>query len=181
MKRIFTILFLIIVLSPSYGQIRLFNRYYPADNTDTIKKYQVSASFSEGSNSNSFTNEFYSSFNKSEFINDDLKNRQIGNLKSPVLTGDIRNIGIQNAIAKLDDLMDHVGRSHATVGAQSNSLTASLERTQTLEISTMTLRSSTIDTDMAESSLKLTQLSLNYEAMLSTVGRISKLSLVNYL
>ena len=45
----------------------------------------------------------------------------------------------------------------------------------------MTLRSSVIDTDLAEASLELTQLSLNYEAMLSTVGKISKLSLVNYL
>jgi len=81
----------------------------------------------------------------------------------------------------MDDLQDHVTRSHAQVGANSNTLTASLERTSLLEISTMTLRSSVIDTDLAEASLELTQLSLNYEAMLSTVGKISKLSLVNYL
>jgi len=91
------------------------------------------------------------------------------------------SIGIQNAIAMLDDLSEHVGRSHSAVGAQSNSLTDSMQRTEVLEISTMTLRSSVIDTDLAEASLELTQLSLNYEAMLSTVGKISKLSLVNYL
>ncbi len=96
-------------------------------------------------------------------------------------TGEVRNVGIQNAISMLDDLMEHVGRSHSTVGAQSNSLTASLERTQTLEISTMSLRSSVIDTDLAEASLNLTQLINNYQAMLSTVGKVSKLSLVNYL
>ena len=96
-------------------------------------------------------------------------------------SGDIRNTGIQNAIVKLDDLQEHLMRSHAIVGAQSNALTNSLERTELLEISTMTLRSSVIDTDLAEASLNLTQLSLNYEAMLSTVGKISKLSLVNYL
>ncbi len=96
-------------------------------------------------------------------------------------SGHIRNVGIENSITKLDDLFDHIGRSHSIVGSQSNALTASLERTAVLEISTMTLRSSVIDTDMAEASLTLTQLSLNYEAMLSTVGRISKLSLVNYL
>ena len=67
------------------------------------------------------------------------------------------------------------------VGAQSNTLTNSLERTELLEISTMTLRSSVIDTDLAEASLELTQLTLTYEAMLSTVGRVSQLSLVNYL
>jgi len=96
-------------------------------------------------------------------------------------TGDIRNVGIQNSISMLDDLMEHLDRSHSKVGAQSNSLTASLERTQTLEISTMTLRSSVIDTDLAEASLNLTQLMTNYQAMLSTVGKVSKLSLVNYL
>ena len=95
--------------------------------------------------------------------------------------GSIRNAGIENAIAMMDDLQDHVYRSHATVGAQSNTLTTAIERTEILEISTMTLRSSVIDTDLAEASLKLTQLTLNYEAMLSTVGRVSKLSLVNYL
>jgi len=96
-------------------------------------------------------------------------------------SGDKRNVGIQNAIGMMDDLQDHVFRSHSLVGAQSNTLTNSLERTEILKLSTMTLRSSTIDTDLAEASLTLTQLSLNYEAMLSTVGRVSKLSLVNYL
>jgi flagellar hook-associated protein 3 FlgL len=96
-------------------------------------------------------------------------------------SGDVRSVGIENAIKMIDDLQDHVLRAHAEVGAQSNTLTKSLERTQILEISTMSLRSSVVDTDLAEASLKLQQLSLNYEAMLSTVGKISKLSLVNYL
>ena len=95
--------------------------------------------------------------------------------------GDMRNIGIENAIDMIDDLQAHVGRSHASVGAQSNSLQNSLERSQILEISTMTLRSDTIDTDLAEASLTLAQLQLNYQAMLSTVGKVSQLSLVNYL
>jgi flagellar hook-associated protein 3 FlgL len=96
-------------------------------------------------------------------------------------SGDIRNVGIENAIAMMDDLQNHIGRSHSKVGAQSNALSNSLERNQTLEISTMSLRSSVIDTDLAEASLELTQLQLNYEAMLSTVGKVSQLSLVNYL
>ncbi|MDF1876073.1 flagellar biosynthesis protein FlgL [Sulfurimonas sp. SAG-AH-194-I05] len=92
-----------------------------------------------------------------------------------------RDLGIQNGITVLDNLRKHVSRAHSTVGTQSGSLINSLERTQVLEISTMTLRSSVIDTDIAEASLTLTQLSFNYEAMLSTVGKVSKLSLVNYL
>jgi len=96
-------------------------------------------------------------------------------------SGHMRNAGIENSIAKMDDLQDHIFRSHATVGAQANTLSTSKERTELLEISTKTLRSSVIDTDLAEASLKLTQLNLNYQAMLSTVGKVSKLSLVNYL
>ena len=96
-------------------------------------------------------------------------------------SGTIRNAGISNSIAIMDDLQDHIFRSHSVVGSQSNVLTAALERTEILEIGTKTLRSTIIDTDLAEASLKLTQLTLNYEAMLSTVGRVSQLSLVNYL
>ncbi|MCD6191836.1 MAG: flagellar biosynthesis protein FlgL [Sulfurimonas sp.] len=96
-------------------------------------------------------------------------------------TGDMRNVGIENAIAMVDDLHEHIGRSHSMVGAQSNTLTNSLERTEILEISTMTLRSSVVDTDLAEASLLLSQLTLNYEAMQYTVGKVSRLSLVNYL
>ncbi len=96
-------------------------------------------------------------------------------------SGTLRNVGIENAIQKMDDLQIHVSRMHATVGSQSNTLNTSLERTQILEVSTKSLRSSVIDTDLAESSLQLTQLNLNYQAMLSTVSKVSKLSLVNYL
>lgn len=98
-----------------------------------------------------------------------------------VTTGELRNVGIQNGIAMIEDLEQHIYNAHSTVGANSNILQTSLERTETLEISTLTLRSSVIDTDLAEASLKLTQLSLNYEALLSTIGKVSKLSLVNYL
>lgn len=119
--------------------------------------------------------DFFKTINEMITAVEDYKNYPDGS------SGDIRNVGIKNAIAMMDDLQDHVFRSHSVVGAQSNTLSNSLERTGILEISTMTLRSSVIDTDLAEASLRLTQLTLNYEAMLSTVGRVSQLSLVNYL
>lgn len=96
-------------------------------------------------------------------------------------TGSPRSIGIQEAMQVIDDLNVHVSRIHAKVGAQSNALDVSIQRTEMLQISSITLRSSVIDTDVAESQLMLSQLKLNYEAMLSTVGKISQLSLVNYL
>lgn len=103
------------------------------------------------------------------------------NLYPDHTVGDQRVVGIESAITMMDDLQDHILSSHAKVGANSNSLTSSIERTEILKLSTATLRSQVIDTDLAEASLTLTQLTLNYEAMLSTVGRVSKLSLVNYL
>jgi len=96
-------------------------------------------------------------------------------------SGTIRNVGIENAIAKMDELQEHVTRSHSMVGSQSNALTLSKERIELLEISTMTLRSSVIDTDQVETALILKQLTLNQEAMFSTIAKVSKLSLVNYL
>ncbi len=96
-------------------------------------------------------------------------------------SGNPLTVGIENAIQKMDDLQAHVQRMHSKVGANSNTLNTSLERTGLLEVSTMSLRSSVVDTDLAEASLRLQQLSLNYQAMLSTVGKISKLSLVNYI
>jgi len=96
-------------------------------------------------------------------------------------TVNMRNVGIENAIAMMDDLTDHVLRAHAQAGAQSKALTSAVERTSVLETSAKTLRSSVIDTDLAEASLNLSQLTVDYKAMLSTVGRVSKLNLVNYL
>lgn len=96
-------------------------------------------------------------------------------------SGDVRNVGIENAIAMIDDLQDHIFRAHSKIGAQTNALTMSLERTEILEIGSISLRSSVIDTDLAEASLTLAQLDTNYKAMLSTVSKISQLSLVNYL
>jgi len=95
--------------------------------------------------------------------------------------GDMRSLGMEHSLKSLDDLLNHVLKSHSQVGAQSNILSISLERTELLELTTMSLRSSVVDTDLAKASLELTQLSLNYEAMLSTVGRVSKLNLLNYL
>jgi flagellar hook-associated protein 3 FlgL len=92
-----------------------------------------------------------------------------------------RTLGVENAIEVIDDLSNHVFKTQSISGAQSNTLTTTLDQTNVLEISTISLRSSVIDTDMAEASVRLSQLNLNYEAMLSTVGKVSKLSLVNYL
>lgn len=94
---------------------------------------------------------------------------------------DPRNVGIQNSIQMMDDLTDHVSRLQTEVGSYSQVLQASTDRTDMLLISTKTLQSDVIDTDVAEATLRMQQLSLNYQALLSNISKVSKLSLVNYL
>jgi len=96
-------------------------------------------------------------------------------------SGSVRNVGIENAIAQMDALLNHISKSQSTVGSQANALTLSKDRAELLEISTKTLRSSIVDTDQVEATLILKQLMLNQEAIFSAIGKVSKLSLVNYL
>ncbi|CAM2861582.1 flagellar hook-associated protein FlgL [Helicobacter burdigaliensis] len=93
----------------------------------------------------------------------------------------MRNPGIQNALLMFDHLADHVNKVHTKNGSQGNSFEYSIERTEMLIVQTKTLRSETIDTDLAENWLQFSTLTMNYQSMLSTVGKISQLSLVNYL
>lgn len=96
-------------------------------------------------------------------------------------SSDPRNLGIQNSIQMIDDLSEHVSRLQTEVGSYSQVLQASTDRTQMLIISTKTLQSDVIGTDIAEAQLRMQQLSLNYQALLSNISKVSKLSLVNYL
>jgi flagellar hook-associated protein 3 FlgL len=94
---------------------------------------------------------------------------------------DPRNAGIQNGIQIIDDLNEHVNRMQTKAGAQSQTLESATSRTDMLLLNSKILRSEVLDTDIADATLKLQQLQLNYQAMYSSVSRISKLSLVNYM
>jgi len=105
----------------------------------------------------------------------------LGRIRADGDVEDPRNVGVQNAIQALDDLSNHLYNQHSVAGVQSQTLQVTSDRTEMLIINTKILRSDTLDVDIAEASLELKQLELNYQAMLSTVSRISQLSLVNYL
>ncbi len=119
--------------------------------------------------------DFFGVIDEAIFAVKEARGHPDGNADNP------RNNGISNALSMLDDLLDHTVRMQTQSGAHSNTLTNAQERTEMLLISTQTLRSETIDTDIAEAYLRLEQLSLNQQATLSTVSKISQLSLVNYL
>lgn len=96
-------------------------------------------------------------------------------------SSDPRNIGIQNSIQMLDDLSDHISRLQTESGSYSQVLQASSDRSELLIVSTKKLQSAVIDTDVAEATLQMQQLSLNYQAMLSSISKVSQLSLIKYL
>ncbi|MGP1450478.1 MAG: flagellar hook-associated protein FlgL [Wolinella sp.] len=93
----------------------------------------------------------------------------------------LRNVGIQGGMTQIDHLSDHINKVHAKNGAQGNAFKYSLERTETLIVHTKSLRSETIDTDIANTYNNFAQLTLKYQAMLSSIGKINQLSLVNYI
>lgn len=94
---------------------------------------------------------------------------------------DPRNVGINNAIQMVDDLSDHTVRMQTEAGSYSKVMQATTQRSELLIVNTKMLRSDVIDTDIAEATLRMQQLSLNYQALLSNISKVSKLSLVNYL
>jgi len=92
-----------------------------------------------------------------------------------------RNIGIESSIELIDHIHDHIIKKHTEIGAISRSLQDTEARTNMLIVHTETLKSDVIDVDIAEASLELQKLSLNYQAMLSTISKVNGLSLVNYI
>ena len=106
---------------------------------------------------------------------------QQGKVNADASSGNPRNVGIQNAIQMLDNLNSHVSRMQSQSGVQTQSLQAAVDRTQLLTTNATALRSSVSDTDIASATLTLNQLQLQYQAMYSTIAKVSQLSLVNYI
>ncbi len=92
-----------------------------------------------------------------------------------------RNRGVQYAIEIIDHLQRHTEREHTKLGAQGQALQYNVEKAEILEVHTATLKSEILDTDIALASAKLNQVTLNYQALLTSTSKISGLSLVNYM
>ena len=92
-----------------------------------------------------------------------------------------RDLGIESGIELIDHILDHIVKKHTEIGAISSSLQNSEDRTNMLIVHTETLKSDVIDVDMAQASLELQKLTLNYNSMLSTIAKVNNLSLVNYI
>ncbi len=94
---------------------------------------------------------------------------------------DPRSIGIQNSIGKLDQMSNHFNNAQSQIGIRSKSLQIAEQKASALELNVMQLKSETTEVDMAETIMKLNQVSLSYEAMLQTITKVNSLSLLNYM
>ncbi len=104
-----------------------------------------------------------------------------GNVRMDGKSDDPRNIGIQNSINQLSHILDHVTKEHTTIGTYSNALQNASDRATYLSLNVKTVRTSIIGVDEAEAYLQLNQLSLSYQAMLSSISKINSMSLLNYM
>lgn len=92
-----------------------------------------------------------------------------------------RNIGIDNAIASLEQMHTHFNNMQAKIGVRSSSLTIANERAASLELNITELKANATEVDVAETIVKLNQVTLNYQAMLQTITKVNGLSLLNYM
>lgn len=92
-----------------------------------------------------------------------------------------RSRGIQSAIASLDQFASHFSATQSTLGSMSKNLDLENEKAATMQLNVKTLKSEVEDIDLAATIIKLNQMTLNYQAMLSTVSKVNSLSLLNYL
>jgi flagellar hook-associated protein 3 FlgL len=92
-----------------------------------------------------------------------------------------RNIGIQNSITAVDHLFDHIVRKQTENGSNGQSLSLSFEKSEITILNVAQLQSQVLDTDIGEAVAKMSQRTVQYQAMLSTIGRVNQLSLLNYI
>lgn len=94
---------------------------------------------------------------------------------------ELRNLGIQNNIALVDHLSDHIEKIIAANGAHSRSFSNIIRRNEVLKSQVQSIRGDTVGTDVAQTYNKFAQLRNNYDAALASTSKINQMSLTNYL
>lgn len=92
-----------------------------------------------------------------------------------------RNMGIENSILMVEHLFDHVIRKQTENGSHGQALQLSFEKSEVTLLNVAELKSSVLDTDIGAAVVELNRRTVSYQAMLSTIGRINGLSLLNYM
>jgi len=93
MRRITVILIISFFAIQAFAQVPGFNPYDPQSLATKDWKFAGQLYFSDASNSNAFSNDFFRKVNRSEYLDATLKNEQLGSIDGNTLTGSIREIG----------------------------------------------------------------------------------------
>ena len=96
-------------------------------------------------------------------------------------SSDPRNVGMQNSLALIDHIADHVEKAHTKIGALSNAMTDAKDTADTLSTSITKIQTEVVGVDIAEAYLQYTSISTSYQTMLSTISKIMSMSLANYM
>ena len=88
---------------------------------------------------------------------------------------------MQNTLELIDHLSDHIEKVIAKNGAHTRTFQNAITRNEVIKTQVSGIKGETMGADLAETYNKFTNLSNNYQAVLSSTNRINGLSLVNYL
>ncbi len=92
-----------------------------------------------------------------------------------------REYGIENSIRRIEHIRDHVDKMHTKIGSLSNALNGAYQRSDMLSLQVTTLQSQISDVDIGAVLAKYNQVSVSFQAMLSTIAKVNKISLLNYM
>ncbi len=92
-----------------------------------------------------------------------------------------REYGIENSIRRVEHIRDHVDKMHTKIGSLSNALNEAYQRSDMLSLQVTTLQSQISDVDMGAVLAKYNQVSVSFQAMLATIAKVNKISLLNYM
>ena len=91
------------------------------------------------------------------------------------------NLGFQGSIDRITHAIDHVSSQRTVTGTQMQNINYSIDRNEALVANMKITQNDAVNIDFAETSAYYNALSLNYQAMLSTIAKVQSLSLVNYI
>ena len=114
-------------------------------------------------------------------IIESVKNGKINITDNSNDRNDPRNISIQNSIEHIDRISAHFNTQQSKIGIYSKRLELENEKATILQTNVKTLKSEIEDIDLAETITRLNNLTLNYQAMLSTITKVNSLSLLSYM
>ena len=96
-------------------------------------------------------------------------------------SSDPRNVGMQNSLALIDHIADHIEKAHTKIGALSNAMTDAKDTADTLSTSVTKIQTDVVGVDIAEAYLQYTSISTSYQTMLSTITKVMSMSLADYM